>query len=251
MLPAFFQHHINLKPRQFRRQLDPIQPLQRDKHKLFAEGKVLQQELITTERTVGLRPQCILLPEPQRREMAVQRLAISLPRQPDPEFGGIQGQRLMQGAGQRRIGIKIERQAAQVDTAPVGQRAAIKAQPDNRPAIGFTVQFGSAQCQREQVHILRGGVAAASFTLTNGAGQHFKTFAHPHAFFHPLPLWGELHNGKRRNGAQVVRPQQADQPFGQLRQVIIQFFSHAAHQEGKAFKQAFHIGVTRPGFIQI
>ncbi|CQJ05594.1 Uncharacterised protein [Yersinia frederiksenii] len=157
----------------------------------------------------------------------------------------------MQGASQWRIGIKIERQAAQVDTAPVGQCAAIKAQPDNRAAIGFTVQFGSAQCQREQVHILRGGVATTGFTLANGAGKHFKTFAHPHAFFHPLPLWGELHNGKRRNGAQVVRPQQADQPFSQLWQVIIQFLPQSAHQKGKTFKQTFHIGVTRPGFIQI
>ncbi|MNY48084.1 hypothetical protein D3C86_1833910 [compost metagenome] len=48
-----------------------------------------------------------------------------------------------------------------------------------------------------------------------------------------------------------MRPQQADQAFGQLRQVIIELFAQAPHQERKAFEQAFHIGIARTRFVEV
>ncbi|MNR01111.1 hypothetical protein D3C85_1169070 [compost metagenome] len=48
-----------------------------------------------------------------------------------------------------------------------------------------------------------------------------------------------------------MRPQQADQPFRQFRQIIVELLAQASHQEGKAFKQALHVRVARPRFIEI
>jgi hypothetical protein len=48
-----------------------------------------------------------------------------------------------------------------------------------------------------------------------------------------------------------LRPQQADQPFGQFRQVVIEFLAKTPHQEGKALKQALHVRVARARFIEI
>ncbi|MNC60779.1 hypothetical protein D3C75_1106810 [compost metagenome] len=48
-----------------------------------------------------------------------------------------------------------------------------------------------------------------------------------------------------------MRPQQADQPLRQLRQVIVQFLTQTPHQERKAFEQALHIGIFSAGFIQV
>ncbi|MNO82702.1 hypothetical protein D3C76_739840 [compost metagenome] len=48
-----------------------------------------------------------------------------------------------------------------------------------------------------------------------------------------------------------MRPQQADQPLGQLRQVIVELFSQTPHQEGKALEQALHIRILRARFVQV
>ncbi|MNR51125.1 hypothetical protein D3C85_1707560 [compost metagenome] len=48
-----------------------------------------------------------------------------------------------------------------------------------------------------------------------------------------------------------MRPQQADQAFGQLRQIIVELFTQSPHEEGKAFEQTLHIRVLRPWFIQV
>lgn len=48
-----------------------------------------------------------------------------------------------------------------------------------------------------------------------------------------------------------MRPQHADQPLGQLRQIIINFFAQATNGKGKAFKQALNVRVRRTGFIEI
>ncbi|MNN57546.1 hypothetical protein D3C81_1725390 [compost metagenome] len=48
-----------------------------------------------------------------------------------------------------------------------------------------------------------------------------------------------------------MRPQQADQPLRQLRQVVVQLLTQAPHQEREALEQALHVGVFCAGFIQI
>ncbi|MCY1421305.1 hypothetical protein D9M71_369560 [compost metagenome] len=46
-------------------------------------------------------------------------------------------------------------------------------------------------------------------------------------------------------------PEQADQPFGQFRQVVVQLLPQPTHQECKTFEQAFYIRILRPGFIEV
>ncbi|MNG16680.1 hypothetical protein D3C84_1006170 [compost metagenome] len=46
-------------------------------------------------------------------------------------------------------------------------------------------------------------------------------------------------------------PEQADQAFGQLRQVIVELFAQPPHQEGKPFEQALHIRVARARLVQV
>ena len=46
-------------------------------------------------------------------------------------------------------------------------------------------------------------------------------------------------------------PQQTDHAFGQLRQIVIEFLAHAAHQEGKTFKQTLDKGVASARFVEI
>ena len=46
----------------------------------------------------------------------------------------------------------------------------------------------------------------------------------------------QFQDRQRRNHAEVVRPKHADQPFGQLRQFVIELVAQAPHQEGKALE---------------
>ena len=48
-----------------------------------------------------------------------------------------------------------------------------------------------------------------------------------------------------------MRPQQADQAFGQLRQVVVELLAQASHEEGEALEQPLYIRVVRTGLIQV
>ena len=46
-------------------------------------------------------------------------------------------------------------------------------------------------------------------------------------------------------------PQQTDHAFGEFGQVVIKLLAHAAHQEGKTFKQTLDKGVAGARFVKI
>ena len=131
-----------------------------DEHELLAEGEVLQQQLIAAERAVTFGPQAVLVGKAPGRKMRVQWLALLL-RQARVQRLHVQGQRLVQGTGQRRVGIEVQRQAAEVDLAPVGQLAAAQTQPQQRTAIRLIGQAHRLKGQRLHGQILGGGVTAA------------------------------------------------------------------------------------------
>ncbi len=123
----------------------------------------------------------------------------------------------MHGAGQRSVGVEVERELAEIDTAPVGEMAAVKAQRDDRTAIRIGRQSGTLKWQRLKGNLFGCSVPATRALLTDRSWVHLKAFDDAHRLFHLTPVRGELHHRHWRNGSQVMRPQQADQPFGQLR----------------------------------
>ena len=127
----------------------------------------------------------------------------------------------MHGAGQRRIGIEIERNMAEIDTAPVRQLAAVKAQCNNRTALRIGRQAGIFQRQWRKIYFAGGGIPQRVPFSPIGREFTSKALDNTHRLFHFAPLGRELHHRHRRNGAQIMRPQQADQPFGQLRQIVV------------------------------
>ncbi|CAM7320765.1 hypothetical protein ESCOCP328B_26805 [Escherichia coli] len=82
-------------------------------------------------------------------------------------------------------------------------------------------------------------------------GQNGEAFGQYFGLTQTTPVRRELNDGQRRDSPHIVRPQQTHQPFGELRQVIIQLFTQTSHQEGKAFKQTFHTGIAGARLIQI
>lgn len=48
----------------------------------------------------------------------------------------------------------------------------------------------------------------------------------------------------RRDGPQIVGPEQIEQGVGDLRQLVVQFLAQAAREEGKSLQNAFHIGIA-------
>lgn len=94
----------------------------------------------------------------------------------------------MHGAGQRRIGVAVERDMAEIDPAPVRQAAAVKAQRDHRPAIRIGGQLSALRGQRLQSDRFGGGVPTARALFTDRPGKHFKAFGHRHRLFHFLPV---------------------------------------------------------------
>ncbi|MCY1465001.1 hypothetical protein D9M71_830930 [compost metagenome] len=60
--------------------------------------------------------------------MTVHRLTLRLLGKTHVQRLCVQCQRLVQRAGQRRISIEVQRQAAEIDLAPVSQHAAGKTQ---------------------------------------------------------------------------------------------------------------------------
>ncbi|MNO82703.1 hypothetical protein D3C76_739860 [compost metagenome] len=112
-----------------------LEPAEGHEHELLAKGEVFQQQLITAERAVTLGPQAILISEALGRKMALHRMAFLLPRQAYVHRLSVQGQRLVQGTGQRCIGIQIQRQATEVDLTPVSQRATGKTQAEPRTTV--------------------------------------------------------------------------------------------------------------------
>ena len=48
-----------------------------------------------------------------------------------------------------------------------------------------------------------------------------------------------------------MRPQHANQPFRQLRQIVINLFAQAANGKREAFKQALHVRVGRARLVEV
>ena len=95
------------------------------------------------------------------------------------------------------------------------------------------------------------GVATTRAFFTDRPRIDLETSGNTHRFFHLTPDRSELHHRHRGNSAQVMRPQQTDQPFSQFRQVVIKLLTQAAHQKGKALEQSLHVRVARARFIEI
>ena len=145
MFPAFRQHDVDFKPRQSGRKSHRLQPAQIDEHELFAEGKILQQQLVTAKTAAIFRPEAVILAKSQRAEIPVQRPSVHLIGHAQPHPGHIEGKGLVHGAGQRRIGVAVQRDMTEIDPAPVRQLAAGKAQRDHRPAIRIGGQLDAFQ----------------------------------------------------------------------------------------------------------
>ncbi|MNI19358.1 hypothetical protein D3C73_727940 [compost metagenome] len=249
--PRLAQDHLQFEPGHARCDAQLLQAMERHEHEFFAEGEIFQQQLIPTERAVALGPQAVLFGETLGCEMAGQRITRRFPRPAHIQGLGIEGQCLMQCTGQGCIGIQIQRQATQIDLAPVAQRVTGKAQAQHRAAVGLVVQTHRFQVDGLQCQVLGGGVATTGALRPDGLRQHFEAGRDHLAALHLCPFRRQFDNGQRWNGAQVMRPQQADQALGQLRQVVVELFAQAPHQEGKAFEQAFHIGIARARFVQV
>ena len=84
MLPALSQHHVDFKPGELSRERDGLQPTQTGEHKFLAKGKVLQQQLVAAETTATLRPEGIIITEPERGEIPVQRFSFHITGHPQP-----------------------------------------------------------------------------------------------------------------------------------------------------------------------
>lgn len=150
--------------------------------------------------------------------------------------------------GERCVSIEVERDLTEIDTAPVRQMAAVKAQVDDRTPVRVSRQASVFQRQRLESYLFSCGVPTARTLFTNRPRVNLETFDNTHLLFHFSPVRGELHHRHRRYGAQVMRPQKADQPFGQFWKVIIKLLSKPPHQKGKAFEQALYVRVARAGF---
>ncbi|MNJ20588.1 hypothetical protein D3C77_149230 [compost metagenome] len=159
--PGLAQHHVQFEPGCAGRKLQVLKAAEGHEHELLAEGEVFQQQLVATEGAVALWPQAVLVGKALGYEMPFQRLAhLILPRQAHVQRLGLQSQRLVQLAGQRRIGIEVQRQTAEIDQAPVRQCAAGKAQAQHRAPVRFISQAQRFQRQGLQGEVLGGGVAA-------------------------------------------------------------------------------------------
>ena len=142
MLPAFSQHHVDFKPGEFSRKNHAFQTTQAGEHELLAEREVLQQQLIAAKAAAALRPQVVVIAKSQRGEIPVERSPVHIARHPQPEASNIHGKCFMHGAGKGGVGVEIEWDLAKIDTAPVGKRAAAKAQADNRTPVRIGRQAG-------------------------------------------------------------------------------------------------------------
>ncbi|SYT44831.1 putative TonB-dependent receptor [Klebsiella pneumoniae] len=91
------------------------------------------------------RPEAVILAKSQRAEIPVQRPSVHLIGDAQPHPGHIEGKGLVHGAGQRRIGVAVQRDMTEIDPAPVRQLAAGKAQRDHRPAIRIGGQLDALQ----------------------------------------------------------------------------------------------------------
>ncbi|MNH20366.1 hypothetical protein D3C79_801300 [compost metagenome] len=76
MRPVFIQHHVQFKPGKHFGQCDRFQPPQADRHKLFAEGEILLQQLPASKTAAPLRPQPVNLPKSLRRKIPVYRTTL-------------------------------------------------------------------------------------------------------------------------------------------------------------------------------
>ena len=72
MLPALGQHHVDFEPRELSRKDYGLQPAQSREHEFFAEGEVLQQQLVAAKAAAVLRPQPVIITESQRGEIPVE-----------------------------------------------------------------------------------------------------------------------------------------------------------------------------------
>ncbi|MNP41919.1 hypothetical protein D3C76_1356500 [compost metagenome] len=100
-----------------------------DEHKLIAEGEVLQQQLVATERGIPFWPQPVFLSKSSWREVPVKANAVGLPGQAHVQGSLTLGQHQVQLAADRCIRAEIETQVTEVSMGPVRLRAAGKAHP--------------------------------------------------------------------------------------------------------------------------
>ncbi|MNR01112.1 hypothetical protein D3C85_1169080 [compost metagenome] len=100
----------------------------------------------------------------------------------------------MHGAGQRGVCVEVERDLAEIDPAPVGQVATVKAQRDDRTAIRIGRQSGTLKRQCLKGNLFGGGVPATRALLTNRPRVHLEAFDDTHLLFHFTPVRGELHH---------------------------------------------------------
>ncbi|SAJ34573.1 Uncharacterised protein [Enterobacter cloacae] len=206
MLPAFRQHHVDFKPRDLSRKDHALQPAQPRKHEFLAKGEVLQQQLVTAETAVPLRPQPVIITKPQCGEIPVHRPSVHVARHAQPQTRSIHGKSFMHSAGQRCVSIEIERDLAEIDTAPVSKMATTEAQADDRAPVRISRQAGMLQRQWLKGYLFSCGVATTRAFFTDRPRIDLETSGNTHRFFHLTPDRSELHHRHRGNSAQVMRP---------------------------------------------
>ncbi len=106
-----------------------------DKHKLVAEGEVLQQQLIPAEGRIAFWPQPVFLSKSPRREVAVKANTIGLPGQAHIQGSLSSGQHQMQLTADGGIRTEIETQVAKIGMGPVRLRATGKTHPQQRTPV--------------------------------------------------------------------------------------------------------------------
>lgn len=220
-------------------------------HEFLAKAEVLQQQLIATEGAVTFGPEPVVIAKALGAKTSLKRLTLRVSGLTDIERLGAQGQRVVQRIGHRRRGVQIQRDAAQIQLAPVAQGTAGKTQADHRAAVRLLGQAHRIQGQRAQGQVLSGGVTAARALGADGLRLDFKAGRDLLALLHLVHVGLQLDDGQRRDRAQVMGPQQADQTFGQLRQVIVELFPQASHEERETFEQPLDVGIVSAGLVQI
>ncbi|CZW03763.1 Uncharacterised protein [Enterobacter hormaechei] len=214
-----------------------------DEHKLFAKGEILQQQLVTAEGAVALRPQPVFLSKTARGEITIQCDPLRLPRQANVQRRLTFCQPEVQAAARHPIFAKIQRQMPEVSLRPVRLCTTGKTHPQERTPVRLRGHNDLLHRERIKRQIPGGAVAADSVFRTDRAGADFQPGGQRFRHFHRRHIRRQHHHRQGRDGTQVVRPQHAHQTFGQLRQVVIYLFAQTSHGEGEALKQPFNIRV--------
>ena len=225
----FMQHHLDIEVGHVFGHRLHVEPEQIHEHELLGEGEILEQELIATERVIRFGPQSFVGGKAGRlKTQAWHRLwragsIVGVARHADLHRQRFGGQRRVQAQRDGTIGMQVEAQTWHLQLRTLGLRLDREAQTQHRAAIVARGRLRLGEAQRIEIDRLRGAIDAFDGGVAGGRTQRdrigygFETRFQPFVPLQRTLGWLQFEDRQRRNHAQVMRPQQADQALGQLR----------------------------------